>query len=524
MITNWVNRIKLMPALWLAFGVTIYSFFLRFWMHAKLKTTVYDLYFFDQPTWNAAHGKGLLTSILNQSLMADHFYPIFYFLSLFYRIHATPAWLFLFGALCFGVMSYPIFKLAHQYFGRRGLWGIAILLVAYYPFQMALVQDLHGEILMAPLMAWLIYFLEKKQDLWAVILGVAFIFTKETAAVFVIPLGIYYLVVRRRYWLGAGLVVVGLIGMALVFKVILPAFHTVSYPYVSRYGYLGDSFRGILHTMLFRPQVVIMHLVSFQTLGYLVGILVPFSFLPLLSPYMILGAGVIFQNVMAEASTMMSDFSTHYTIPLIPLVFMSFILKLKQYRDTQSPEKWEKTKKITRRVAIFCVALSSFLFVFLQLRNFIVPVAHVRASYEAMALVPPNASVSASTHYMVHMSYRDNINLYPDSKARPDYFVIECQAPYFAPDKDASEYIKEEWEKGSKPSVILALAKGDREEWRHGSMRKVLLALVMGDTIPRLSDSPYLMGVKTLSQDPEYETIFDRDGVKVFRKKAPTAI
>ena len=87
----------------------------------SLHAHYFDFYWKDHSAWNVAQGNGPYLSMEKISFFGHHFYPIFYIIGFFYHFIESPIWLFLTHALLFAFMSYPIFKLGHHYFGKKGL-------------------------------------------------------------------------------------------------------------------------------------------------------------------------------------------------------------------------------------------------------------------------------------------------------------------------------------------------------------------------------------------------------------------
>jgi len=477
--------------------IGFFAFLTKFAMHLGFQTYYWDLYFTDSSLWHVTQGHGLYLSIQGRSFFSDHFYPFFYLIAPFYFIHATPIWLFLFQATGLTVCILPILKLAEKYFGKKGLWGSILLILAYFPFRAAMIQEVHGEIVIAALIAWVIYFLETKRFWPAVILTLLIGLAKETAVVTISMIGLYFILFERRIRTGLALIVFGLLHAILILKFFIPSFGVTEYAYVGRYAYLGSGFSSVFKTILTQPWRPILHFFSLPTLGYLVALLLPFAFLPLLSPYLLIGVGIILQNCLAETSSQMADISTHYTIPLIPILFLAFITQLHVLKSKWSAEKFHQWVGRFKKITVFCIVLNLFLFTFLELRRYMINSAHVEASIHGVQHIPKNASISASNSLFPRVHYRKHVFLYPEL-SNADYVLVALPEDTFPMDVQAGHYLK--------------------TEFKQGHYGRLLWALIKGEPAVRRSDDPYMIRFNALLKSKQFHLIFKEEKIYVFKK------
>jgi len=477
-------------------GLFLFFLIQHLFKHFGFNTHYFDLYFKDHTTWNLTQGQGLYLSIHNKPFFADHFYPIFYAISLLYFIKATPVWLFIIHALCLTLTALPILKLAKNTFGKKGMLITFGLMLAYYPFRRANLDYLHGEVVMAPLIAWICYFLYYNRFTPAILLTLLFALTKETAAVILVMLGLYITIFKKRAKLGLTITLYGIAWGLFIFKVFFPHFQEEGYAYISRYSHLGDSFKTILQTLLTHPLYVLKHLLSLQNIGYLFGLLAPLCFLPLFSGFIVIGFGVLLQNMLSDVPSM-TDIGAHYSIQLIPILFIGAIATLKKIQ-VSSQEKWTATCRFLKPMVLFFVSLNLLAFIFMDIRVFILS-PQVKQNYDLIKQVPPQATLSASSRFLVHTHYRPHITFFPHLKGY-DYVLVDGDDPNFPPDKTPIDFIKEEWQKGSKLKVLKALLMGEK-------------------SFSPINRKDHMAALEALKKNTDYELIAKKGESYLFKKK-----
>ncbi len=464
--------------------------------HFAVHSYYWDLMFTDHAIWNMTQGKGLYVSMYNLYTFSDHFYPYFYPISLLYWIKASPVWLFIIQAICFGLMAYPILKIASDHFEKKWTWALVGYMLAYYPLRCAFIQDLHGEILMAPLIAWALYSIYTKRYGTAIVCTGLLMATKESAILLVLPLCalIRYQTPYKKTALALGLTC--LVMAYGVLSIFMPSFgHVESYAHWDKYSDLGHSFQGILATTLTHPMILTKKLFSPQTLGYLVGLGLPFAGLSFCSIYALVGGGIFAQNILANASTQMSNIATHCTIPLIPIGFWAFVATLISLK--QKNKLSLRLKKNLIRLALVCVTLNTLLFIFTEARIFVGLPKRYQVIQKIHKQLPPNAAVAASGRLIPHFEYRQKI--YDTSGiSSADYVILEGLNCYFPRDVPANTYIKQEWHSGSKI--------------------KAIKALIMGEEGARFSSDEYVRTFDQIKKNPRFKLILADQNIFFYKR------
>jgi uncharacterized membrane protein len=333
---------------------------LAFAQHAGMRTHKADLGQIAQAVWNSSRGRfvEMTDNGYIATRMSDHVEPILALISPVLWLWDDVRALLLLQVVAVALGAWPLYALVLLLFDhtlapglRRYIWEIEplrhltrplalALAVAYLlapQLQSALLTEFHAVPLAVPLILWALWAVEARR--WwqaaAAILLVAAV--KEETALLAALLGLWIvwrgMTIRWRgadplhgVWriagLGIGLTIVSLAWFYVATFVIVPAHAVDVYgvsesTYFQRYGALGDSPVDILRSFFTQPQMVWQIATEPARLAYLRGLLVPFGWLSLLAPEVILlGAPVLLANLLsAYPAQYYGDF--HYSAPVL---------------------------------------------------------------------------------------------------------------------------------------------------------------------------------------------------------------
>ncbi len=336
---------------------------LAFQFHAGMRTNRSDLGQIAQAVWNSSRGR-LLEQTDNGFLatrMTDHVEPILALISPVFWLWEDVRALLLLQALFVAAGAWPLYHLALRRLERalapreRTLvWRREPLRAAARPLalalaiayllapqtQSALLTEFHAVPLAVPLILWALWAIEARR--WgqasAAILLVAAV--KEEIALLAALLGFW---MAWRAWASRGEgqgatansrlpvlagLALGLLALAwfaaatfvIVPRHALPLYGQAESLYFARYGALGDSPVDILRSLVTRPGLVWNILAEPARQIYLRDLLLPFGFLALLAPdLLLLSLPVLLANVLsAYPAQFYGEF--HYSAPLVPYV------------------------------------------------------------------------------------------------------------------------------------------------------------------------------------------------------------
>ncbi|MBN1660901.1 MAG: DUF2079 domain-containing protein [Anaerolineae bacterium] len=339
--TAWLAAHWPALAVWLLIGAYIVFFgTLTVRQHDAFETTAFDLGNVDQAVWNTRHGRPFaMTNIEGlENRLGTHVEPILLLVSLLYFVWSDPRALLLLQTVVIALGAWAVYLLARRALGNLesgnresgignlGERGLAVAFaVAYLLFpalESANVFDFHAVALAPTFFLFALYFLERERWGAYALFAVLTMSCKEDMPLLVAMLGVYALVVRRRWAVGLATVVVAVVWFLLAVGWVMPQFDAEGVsPLANRYSYLGDSPVDMLVTMLTRPGMVLQRALATDNLVYALKLLAPVAFLSLLAPQLLFMAlPPLAVNLLSTDGYMHELERFHYGITLVPVV------------------------------------------------------------------------------------------------------------------------------------------------------------------------------------------------------------
>lgn len=413
----------------------------------------FDQGIFNQVFWNGAHGRifqSSLSSTLSTPVVHDgdlpevfyhrlgqHFTPALLLWLPIYTLIPAPATLLVLQITLVTAAGVILYQLARHYLSPTISTFITI---GYYCANAVIGPSLANfhDLCQVPLFVFsLLLCLERRWWIGFSIFSVFLLAVREDAGVILFSIGFYLIASRRFPRVGIATCVISLGYMLLLTNVIMPLFsEDISRrfvieqfaPYVD-----GDEATTIdvIKGVLTRPGQLISDIIYpvDRTLKYLLAQWLPLAFIPAISPSAwILNAFTFLKLFIRDDSTALA-INLRYAMTVVPGVFYGAILWWSAH-----PKAFQKP---FRRFWIACFTLA-ILFTVTSNPNralsFIIPDSidprvyisptrqweHVAAARSLMAQIPADASVSATTHIVPHLSSRREILRYPALKLRTD--------------------------------------------------------------------------------------------------------
>ncbi|HEY6539565.1 MAG TPA: DUF2079 domain-containing protein [Ktedonobacteraceae bacterium] len=506
----WRNRLYLYPPpeemphmrlFWLAMGLvglaaaifSTYFISLHIGRQDAYLTTAEDLGTYNQAVWSILHGPFISQTICNivsdtncyslngVSRFAIHFEPILLPISLAYLALPGPKTLLVLQTLVVASGAFPAFWLARLRLRNELVAvGMAVLYLLYPALQQAEVFDFHAVTLTAALLLFTLYFLYARRTLWLFVFAMLSMACKEEIPLVIAFFGLWSILFQQRWRTGLALVGLSVAWLGLVLLVYHVASPTGHPLLGSRYAYLGSGPLQILRNVVTHPRSLLyQHVFEQSHRQYLIVLLAPAAFLPLLAPWAL---------VLAVPSLAVNLFSSdpnqylgmfQYSAEIVPvlifstieaMVFIVWLVKwyLRQLREARA-ENAPTTEQVSddsqglpppwlsRWAQPICISLliSIALFATMQqsfthgngtmpyTRGFSWPqvTAHEQLAGRIEAMIPAAASVSAQSNLVPHVSQRAHIYLFPYGDTVADYIYLDVTSdtyPY-----DSPRYISE---------------------------------------------------------------------------------
>lgn len=437
----------------------------------------FDLGNMVQAVWSTVHGHPLeMTdgSTGEQVVrLGTHVDPFLVLLAPLWVVWPSPLALILAQIVVVSLGALPVFWLARLHLGSERLAGVLALAYLAYPWvATSAVGAIHPVTFAITFLLFCVWSLEVGR-LWVFAFFAAL--TMSTGELMGLPiagLGVWYALARGRRAVGAAMVLAGAVWTFVAVSVIVPAVRGGESVYYGFYEGVGGSPQGVVRTLFTDPGAVVGALFESQDIAYVVWLGLPLLFLFLLSPGL---AAVAIPQLLANGLSgfrSMTDPRYHSVAAIIPFLVAATALGIRKIPELR--------RGMAAAAVLVCSATLALVVGPWPRAVGMTPLGgrdmpepeRVAALREAVSLVPRDAAVAASNGPGGHLSGRRYIYSLPNVE-RAEWVVVDLAEPWIVTRK--SPILT------SRPEVIRALA-------------------------------------ARLSADSRWATVFERDGVFVFRR------
>ena len=466
------------PAFWvwvciLAFTVWFAAYSIR--LHDAHLTYKSDLGQMDLAIWNTSQGR-FVQEMKGESIstrLTDHVEPIFLPVSALYWLWDDARALLVLQAAALALGAWPIYLIARRRIAASAAGPSArmaekaglVFVVAYLltpALQAPAAAEFHALPLAVPCIAWALWAVEDRRWLQFVAASVLVMSVQEGMALVAAALGIYAALrtandrrlipangrVARPHeqpatgtsqfsGLVAGIVVLALgLGWFYVATfIVIPHYAAQAYgigqtPYAARFGELGDSFAGVLRSLVTRPLTVLKIVLEPLRLRYLFGLLIPTAFLGLFgAEILLISLPLLLANLLSSFPLQYSG-ELHYSAPLVPVFTVAAVFGLT--RLLRNYKFWREGVKVNKRpVSGLSLALGLVIVCALgyqitagytliggefrrgQPLGWPQVTAHDRLLDRFAAQIPPDAALSVATDLYPHLDHRRLVYEFP---------------------------------------------------------------------------------------------------------------
>lgn len=437
----------------------------------------YDQVDFEQAIWNTTQGRVMEDSRFNftGSVFGMDWMPMLLLFVPAYALLPSAHTLFFLQIVGASLGAIPLYWLARDRLGSKvaGVGAAAAYLL--YPVLLhGVLNPFQVRLFAVSLLLFGFYYFEKGnwKAFWACVL-VAMLARTDVAFV-VAMFGVYGLLTRRKWTYIVPPLAIGFGYFALSAFVILPSFiypGALSLPtdpitdpmtcwpcginpQLAYYAHLGKSGPEIITYILTHPIEVAKLVFTGEKIAYVVSLLLPLAFLPLLSLRpLVLALPILALNLLSNRLAQY-DYQHHYSLLLIPGLFVAAIYgadNLRKWFARRLAKKDGEDTGSLRAVQWGAIALVAWALIMqIPYKNpavraflFPEPPATVKAANELVAMVPKDAKVAVSSKLAPHLLPRRYIYNFPpapyspynfDGRARPDYVDLD----YILVDPDAA--------------------------------------------------------------------------------------
>ncbi len=414
------------PARVVAIAVLVYVAAMGFIVvtrHHALRTHALDLGQYVQTVWSIGHGYGATFTLIPEyattvrmHAWGDHFSPILYTLVPFVRLTPDASVALIFQTIVLASGAVAVFLYARGRTDVPGAERVAAAFAIVYLLNPSLhginLRDIHPAAFAIPLLVAAAVAHDARRFGWCAIAVVAAAACREDAAVAVVGFGIWFALARGRWAVGAGVAAASVALLMLDLQVIMPYFRAgAGYHHLYRYTHLGGSLGEILVTIAVRPWRWLGVLLTGPKLVYMLALLAPLGFLPLLAPR-VLAAAVpgLAMNLLSVDPILINHRSQYqsFVLPFLVLAAVDGYVVLRQ-----RAEKDARLPGIALgAAACFALILTARTFNDFSIRNWRLG-DDQRAAHALMGTIPNTTAVSANERLVPHLVMRENIFVYP---------------------------------------------------------------------------------------------------------------
>jgi uncharacterized membrane protein len=303
-------------------------------------------------------------------------------------------------ALLLAAASLPIFFWGRSQLGTAGAAAVQFAFLAFWGVLSGAIFDFHELAIAVPAISFGLWaLLERKARLFLAMLVLGCL-AKEDIALTFAAMGLYALVVQRRWRLGLTVVAACLGWFALVLDVVIPAISGRPYHYWD-YPALGKTWSGAAVTLLERPyRAVTLALDRAAKAVTLAETLGAWLFLPLVSPLLLVAPPALAERFWAHNPAFWST-RYQYSLPVAPVLAFAAIDGARRLRPF--------SRQAVLAAAACGLVLSGFVVRPLEGLPEFMSARKAELSDACLDRIPPQASVAASQRLIPHLSHRPEI-------------------------------------------------------------------------------------------------------------------
>lgn len=356
------------------------------------------------------------------SHFAVHVSPIFYVFLPVYMVFPSPITLQIAQAVCMASGLIPLFLIGRKYKLSNAVLALVGIAYIFYPaLAAASFYDFHENAFLTPFILWIFYFMEKDNYIGVLICSLLTCLVKEDAPVYVAVIGMYWAIGRKRYIKGLSVLVLAVVYFIFALWILNRYGLGVMYYRYENYTVGSGGLTDVIKAVIMNPAYVIAQSMTKEKFVFILQMMIPFGFLPLMSrnySKLILLIPFVLINLMSNYHY---QYSIHYQYVLGNIAILTYLM-ISNLASLNI--NWR------RFIASFCAAASLMLFISVNFDklNYLVAysenIVTTAKLNEAVNMIPKNASVAASPFIIPHLYDRGNIFRIP-TESDTDYVIFD---------------------------------------------------------------------------------------------------
>ena len=394
--------------------------------HDRFASNAFDLAVQDQTVWGYSRFEFIYNTVLGiPNLLGDHFHPILMVLGPFMWIWNSAGVLLVAQAILLALAGVPIYFWGERELGPLGGVAFQAAYLCFWGVLAGVVYDFHHVVFAVPAISLALYATLTRRNLLLIPAVAVAMLTREDVSLTLIALGLYILVVQRRWIVGAAVMVLNAVWFGLLLGIVIPALGGgVSYRHWT-YDALGSGPLSALNHVVRHPLTSLELLFQPATKTRVwIGSFAAFALLPLLSPLLVVALPSFLERFWSSSPNF---WAFHFQYSMLPAPILTFAAI-----DTCARVKRAFGGRValagTKLLPIAALAASALL-TFVVVRPLGEVTTYLSSSRAAeiqscLDTIPPDAAVTASNTLVPHLSHRDviyEISIQSDA----DYIAVD---------------------------------------------------------------------------------------------------
>jgi uncharacterized membrane protein len=410
----------LTPARLAMLGAAVYALVMGFIVvtrHVALRTHALDLGYYVQVVWNIAAGHGAYVTFPTMHAWGDHLSPVLYLLAPLAWAAPGAIELLLVQTLVLAAGALAVFGYAARRLGTvPTAGGLALLFIVNPSLHGINIRDIHPQAFAITLLVGAALAFDARRYAWCAIALALTLACREDAAIAVCGFGIWLAAARGRWRLGAAVAVGSVLLLAIDLEYVMPLFRGEPYPHLHRHAYLGSSLGEILLNIVLRPWRWVGVAFAPGKLLYLLVMLLPLGFLPLLAPRALAAAAPALVLNLLSIDPVLANFRSQYQAFVLPFLMLAAVDGYARIRA------WPRAPAVLGLGLFASVLLTARTANDMMLTRWWLD-AGQRAAHALMRRIPDDAPVSANERLAPHLATRRQIFIYPTGIGISEYVL-----------------------------------------------------------------------------------------------------
>lgn len=392
--------------------------YISVWKYQTFQYNAMDLAIINQVFYNSAQGDWFASSIHPENYLGDHVPIILFLLLPIYFLFQSPVTLLILQTAILALTAWPLYLISKKVLNKN--WAIFVSLAwLLNPFVHNInLFEFHFLPFALIFILFAFYFFQVKKFIPFILCALLAMLVREDVALVIFFFSVLAFIEKRNIkWIVAPLIgsVIYFLAAMKINSLFAPA---ENYKFLIYYSWFGQTPLEVLKNFVTQPHVFIAHLLRFQNLEFLLGIFLPFMFIPIIAPlYLILALGIFAQFILGASGTSSLLLSTHYSALILPAVFIAWIFGFKKIISNQAGKisavaiEFKNLASIILATTIIysALALGPLLGSLQGLAQNSQILAKTNQKNTALNLIPQDASVAATYEFLTNLSTRSNI-------------------------------------------------------------------------------------------------------------------